>query len=141
MRAITSPFMPPAPPSNDQFKRQIVFRIGPDDWPLLETAAAEHGSIQSAVLAGLRALKNAEPQLSEESDATAEPAAPSAADDGGIESDEIRASEAARILGLKTSTVSRYIRTGRLPGRYNGSRWVTTRSAVAAYTKPRSMRG
>ena len=43
-------------PSQAGFKRQVVFRIDADDWPLLEAAAREHGSIQAAVLAGLRAL-------------------------------------------------------------------------------------
>ena len=33
-----------------------VFRIDADDWPIVEAAAREHGSIQSAVLAGIRAL-------------------------------------------------------------------------------------
>lgn len=38
------------------FKRQVVFRISAEEWPLLAAAAHEHGSIQAAVLAGIRAL-------------------------------------------------------------------------------------
>ena len=34
----------------------VVFRIGAEEWPLLERAANEHGSLQAAVLAGVRAL-------------------------------------------------------------------------------------
>ncbi len=51
--------------------------------------------------------------------------------------EEIRAREAARLLGLKTDTVAGYIRSGRLPGRYDAAPtwqgWVTTRAAVHAY--------
>src|SRR5919108_1527311 len=55
MRAITTCMHPPDPQKTG-FKRQVVFRISTDDWPLLQQAAQEHGSIQAAVLAGLRAL-------------------------------------------------------------------------------------
>ena len=53
--------------------------------------------------------------------------------------EELTAREAANALGLKTSTVSGYIRSGRLPGRYEGAPtwrgWMTTRSAVDEYLK------
>jgi len=132
--------MPHAPRSDGQFKRQIVFRISPDDWPLLEHAAREHGSIQAAVIAGLRALKDVEPLEGEPSDAGAGDSAPTNVADGTDGTDEMRARDAARMLGLKTGTVSGYIRTGRLPGRNDGSRWITTRSAVASYKKRVQMR-
>jgi hypothetical protein len=140
------------PPHQSQagFKRQVVFRIDADDWTLLEAAAAEHGSIQAAVLAGIRALTpstaneaqaehtpepaKAEP-TTEEKSVRQEPIAPAAtATDPG---QEIPAREAAALLGLKTSTVSGYIRSGRLSGRYDGEPnwrgWLTTPDAVAAY--------
>ena len=134
------------PPSG--FKRQVVFRIGPDDWPLLEQAAAEHGSIQAAVLAGLRALEatrstarelgeggspHEEPSqgAAEDAPAATDKEIPPAADE------EIRAREAAQILGLKSSTIAGYIRSGRLPGRYDETPgrmgWVTSRAAVKEY--------
>lgn len=56
--------------------------------------------------------------------------------------DEIPARDAANMLGLKTSTVSGYIRSGRLAGRYAGEPswqgWLTTRSAVDAYRAARA---
>ena len=146
MRASTSP--------GAAFKRQVVFRIGPEDWPLLEAAAAEHGSIQAALVAGLRALSRT-PEAAKL--ATTEPPQPAKAarpakatkphtaapppqvDDPN---EEIRARDAARILGLKTSTVSSYIRAGRLPGRYDAAPtwkgWIITRGAVEAYRRTRS---
>ncbi len=135
------------------FKRQVVFRIGAEDWPLLEAAAAEHGSLQAAIIAGLRALKPTPPPAPP----VAEPAAaapqgtpatkprrpPKPALDGDP-NEEIRAREAAQILGLKTSTVSGYIRSGRLPGRYDAAPtwrgWVITRRAVHDYLRQRGPR-
>jgi len=162
-------------PANTGFKRQIVFRLGLDDWPLLEDAVLEHGSIQSAVLAGLRALGGsaAAPIDSDANPAseasTASPparAATSAAtprprkarsqvkkpremaitapvvDVPSPDPDkEIPARDAAKLLGLKTSTISGYIRSGRLPGRYDEAPswegWLTTRRAVDAYRADR----
>ena len=137
-------------PTTTGFKRQVVFRIGPDDWPLLQAAANEHGSIQAAVIAALHAL--ADPP-SDGVDTTAEAPAealaapaehtlhkPTRQDPAATETaadEEITAREAARILGLKTSTISGYIRTGRLPGRYASEPtwrgWLTTRAAVSNY--------
>jgi hypothetical protein len=41
--------------SGSYFRRQVVFRIGEDDWPYLEAAAREHGGIQAGIIAALRA--------------------------------------------------------------------------------------
>lgn len=144
-------------PGSAGFKRQVVFRIGIEDWPLLEAAACEHGSIQSAVLAVIRALTYRgssteparSPKLSDERDAaTAElepierhdPKEPSGRTEPLHE--EITGREAAKLLGLKTSTVSGYIRSGRLPGRHDGAPtwlgWLTTRAAVESYRSSRS---
>jgi hypothetical protein len=138
-------------PANTGFKRQIVFRIGADDWPLLEAAAREHGSIQAAALAGIRALApSAEPKPPAvsaphtrpllvdpgEAATTVEPRSRSEEPD-----EEIPAREAAALLGLKTGTVSGYIRRGRLPGRYDSEPdwrgWLTTRAAVDSYARNR----
>lgn len=148
------------------FKRQVVFRIGADDWPTLEAAAREHGSIQAAVLAGIRALNPARPATPGEApDTTAGQAesgqakavpktvlkrkrrrretpasktpAPSPEPAALDADEEIRARDAARLLGLKTGTVSGYIRSGRLSGRYDEAPtwlgWLTTRGAVSDY--------
>src|SRR4051812_32294483 len=125
------------------FKRQVVFRIGAEDWPLLEQAVAQFGSIQAAVLAGLRSLASpagGEKDLPEEQ---VEPAAQRPARAGrpkGLpqeaerepetnDAEEILARDAAAMLGLKSGTVRGYIRSGRLPGRYdrdpNWLGWVT----------------
>jgi len=46
------------------------------------------------------------------------------------------------MLGLKTSTINGDIRSGRLPGRYDGEPhwrgWLTTRQAVADYAAARA---
>jgi hypothetical protein len=36
------------------FRRQVNFRVGADDWPLLEALAREHGGIQAGLLAAVR---------------------------------------------------------------------------------------
>ena len=94
-----------------------MIRVGPDDWPLRQQAAERHGSYQAALLAGLRSLTS--------------PAA------GFNLDEEIRAREAAKLLGLTTGTVAGYIRNGRIPGRYDDPPtwlgWVTTRRAVEAH--------
>lgn len=138
--------MQPPNPGDAAFKRQVVFRISADEWPLLEAAASEHGSIQAAILAGLHALADerasagddpAEPPTAE---AEREPAA-QAEDQAAAEDpdEEIRAREAAEILGLTRGTVAGYIRSGRLAGRHDntlsGSGWVTTLRAVRAYQR------
>src|SRR4051794_5752278 len=47
------------------FRRQIVVRLDAEQWPLLASAVAEHGSIQRAVVAALHSLvspsKDSEP--------------------------------------------------------------------------------
>ena len=144
-------------PGKASFKRQVVFRIDADDWPLLETAAREHGSIQAAVLAGIRALDRPEPApdrpAPKEPEATQKrqkasrrpppkprltPPVEMAALDPH---EEIRAREAAKLLGLRTDTVCGYIRSGRLPGRYDAAPswrgWLTTQGAVIEYERTR----
>ena len=131
----------PSPPPG--FKRQVVFRLDHEHWPLLEHAIAAHGSIQAAVLAGLRSLaapvevenKPADggERAVERISPKAEVAKPEAEEPDG----EIPAREAAQILGLKTGTVRGYIRSGRLSGRYDGEPswlgWLTTRKAVSTH--------
>ena len=135
------------------FKRQVVFRVGPDDWQLLQTAATEHGSLQAALIAGLRALTKPKDPLDERptrKPKRARTRTPARRDPPQthptIENpdEEISARDAAEILGLKTSTVSGYICSGRLPGRYDDSPtqhgWVITRRAVAEYLATRGPR-
>src|SRR2546430_2571365 len=100
-------------PQGAGFKRQVVFRVGLDDWALLQSDAAEHGSIQAAVIAGIRArgysaddamVPIAVPALPS---ASAEPDEPDGAGerpavDAG---DEITAREAAELLGLEAATI------------------------------------
>jgi hypothetical protein len=133
--------MHPRQASPSSFKRQVVFRIGTDDWPLLERAAYEHGSIQAAILAGLHALDKARQSQTgrdrTETPASTAPTRPAVSHEA--ENEEITAREAARILRLKADTVRGYIRSGRLPGHYNetlgSSGWVTSRAAVTAYQR------
>lgn len=131
-------------PASSPFKRQVVVRIAADDWPLLEAAAQEHGSIQAALLAGLHALNQPprqhvepEPNARETTEATAateaSPSAPVHRDE------EITAREAANLLELKPGTVRGYIRAGRLTGHYRdtpgSSGWITTRGSVEDYRR------
>jgi len=142
--------MHPPNPGQAGFKRQVVFRIGADDWPLLEAAAREHGSIQAAVLAGIRALTHPVASGTAPTEETANPAAEpesatrvrphpaaKAARPNADPDEEIPAREAAAVLGLKPGTISGYIRSGRLPGRYDAEPhwrgWLTTRGAITAY--------
>lgn len=151
-------------PATTGFKRQIVVRIGQEDWPLLEAAVQEHGSIQAAMLAGLHTLKPtvgeaAAAAPTEEAPAVepalAKPARPprltkprvprpsalSTTAEADDPDEEIPARHAAQLLGLKSSTISGYIRGGRLAGRHDGAPswrgWLTTRAAVAAYRRKR----
>lgn len=143
--------MQPGTPPGSGFKRQVVIRVSADEWPLLEQAAAEHGSLQAALLAGLRALARpqSEPKAKPVPKRVAEPAgvpsAPIAAPQEGPSVDsaeEIHAREAAKLLGLKTSTVCGYIHSGRIRGRYDDAPtwqgWMTTRGAVDTYQRRRS---
>lgn len=146
--------MPSAHHGDSGFKRQIVVRVGPDDWPLLQHAAAEHGSYQAALIAGLRALATPASPAGSTSNplkAKVEPKAPRNLGPGRTDAhpasvpppppihldEEIRAREAAKLLGLATSTVAGYIRSGRMPGRHDQAPtwlgWVTTRRAVETY--------
>jgi hypothetical protein len=148
MRASVSSMHAPSP-ENAQFKRQIVFRVTPEQWPLLEQAAAKHGSIQAALLAGLRALIPDKPPATPTR--AAGEAARTAPEQGRVKpsrpkrqrganpgkrprkaqptpktevatpspEEEVMAREAAAVLGLKPSTVKGYIRAGRINGRYD----------------------
>jgi len=138
--------MQPRPASPASFKRQVVFRIGTDDWPLLEQAALEHGSIQAAILAGLRALNQPrkEQPKTEPIPAPAQTAQPAATAQAPARppmnrDEEITAREAASLLELKPGTVRGYIRSGRLSGYYRdtlgSSSWMTTRGAVQDYRR------
>ncbi|HZT93907.1 MAG TPA: hypothetical protein VE985_05470 [Gaiellaceae bacterium] len=136
--------MHPRQPSPAGFKRQVVFRIGTDDWPLLEQAATEHGSIQAAILAGLHALnqpsaepattKPAPPETPKPARAAETPPKPSV-----NRKEEITAREAASLLKLKAGTVRGYIRSGRISGYYRdtpgSTSWMTTRGAVEDYRR------
>ncbi len=141
--------MHPPQQGHEGFKRQVVFRIGADDWPLLEAAAHKHGSIQAAVLAGIRNLAScpaqAKPHTNSAPAKTADkpktehtPASEPIASDPD---EELTVREAARLLDLKTGTVAGYIRSGRLPGRYDDGPtwrgWVTPRGAVSNYQRTR----
>jgi hypothetical protein len=126
------------------FRRQIVVRLDAEQWPLLQSAAAEHGSIQRAVVAALQALvqqaapepkkphrgKRVKPSVPEATEKAAD-------DENESHDEEISAREAATILGIKPDSVRGYIRSGRLPGRYDGEPtwggWLTTREAVDRY--------
>lgn len=136
--------MQPRPASPASFKRQVVFRIGTDDWPLLEQAAAEHGSIQAAILAGLRALNQPRKEQPKTEPIPAQTAQPAAATEAPARppmnrEEEITAREAASLLELKPGTVRGYIRSGRLSGYYRdtlgSSSWMTTRGAVQDYRR------
>lgn len=152
MRASVSRSMNARAPASPGFKRQVVFRLGVEEWPLLEAAVAEHGSMQAAVLAGLRAL-NCGPEVAADrpkaGTKTRKPRGSSrksrrkAAESTRPAADEeMLARDAAQLLGVKPDTVRGYIRTGRLPGRYDGEPtwrgWLTTRGAVESYLSRRS---
>src|SRR5581483_6492565 len=108
--------------------------------------------IQAAVIAGIHALAKPEPTAAPRKATKAraskrkrtQPVAPDptpASQPVDDPNEELRAREAAKLLGLKTSTVSGSIRSGRLPGRYDDSPgwlgWVTTRGAVEHYRQQR----
>lgn len=60
------------------FRRQVVVRIGSEDWSLLDDAVRQHGSQQAAIVAGLRALRReSEAAQPPPESAPAKPAAPS----------------------------------------------------------------
>lgn len=121
------------------FKRPVVFRLSPDEWPLLEQAAHQHGSIQAALVAALHALTAQQPPATPSHEPTTPPEPPTGEATPTQPHQEITAREAARILGLKRDTVAGYIRSGRLPGHYRdtpgSAGWVTDRDAVSAYAR------
>lgn len=138
--------MPNPRTEHHAFKRQVVFRLGPDEWPLLEEAARQHGSIQAGLVAALRALAADEKPAPggarlEHRDLTVPKPGSEVPDTDACDCDgeELTAREAARLLGLKPDTVSGYVRSGRLPGHYDDTPgrcgWVTSRTAVASYRR------
>lgn len=151
MRASVSCSMNAPTPKNPGFKRQVVVRLDAEEWPLLETAVAEHGSMQAAILAGLHALKQRsgteavapKPNKKRQTPrGSQKPARKPVGKARPAADEEIPAREAAELLGIKPDTVRGYIRTGRLAGRYEGEPtwrgWLTTRSAIDAYRCARS---
>jgi hypothetical protein len=104
------------------FRRQVTFRIGPEDAPLLELAAHVHGGLQAGILAALRLhassrLGETKPPDasagSEEAGATAykaEALAPAGSPSPLLRVDEeddlveLNVSEAASILGVSAAS-------------------------------------
>ncbi len=152
MRASVSGSMNARVPASPGFKRQVVFRLGVEEWPLLEAAIAEHGSMQAALLAGLRALNPGRQEgdhrpMAEKRPRKPQRSTPKAGRKGAkaarpTDDEEMLARDAAELLSVKPDTVRAYIRTGRLPGHYEGEPtwrgWLTTRRAVEAYRRTRS---
>jgi hypothetical protein len=115
--------------SNDSaesgFRRQVTFRIGPADAPLLELVAHAHGGIQAGIVAALRAhaAERLQPPLAPKP--TVEPDAadgePDAARPGeAAEGDgtvELNVGEAAHALGLTAASLRERIKRGKHPGR------------------------
>ena len=97
------------------FKRQVVFRVGAEDWALLEAASREHGSQQAAIIAALRALGGSGPPERGQP----EPGVPDGSEpEGGPEADLDRAEEdwwisteqLRPIVGLEGTALRRRIR-------------------------------
>ncbi|MGD0272782.1 MAG: hypothetical protein ABSB96_03530 [Gaiellaceae bacterium] len=132
--------------SGSGFRRQVVFRIGEDDWPYLETAAREHGGIQAGIIAALRAhaaqrlappaepspvpelLGATEPTLESGRPVSSKRRAESARseEDGGAtlasrsasrDMVELNVAEAAALLGLRPESLRSAIKRGARPGR------------------------
>jgi hypothetical protein len=125
-----------------QFRRQVVFRIGEEDWPYLEAAAKEHGSIQAGIIAALRA--QAVRRLAPEAEATPTDVSPTpevavparveeprrssarskveshgarAACSTAQDTVELNVAEAAPVLGLQPDSLRAAIKRGARPGR------------------------
>jgi hypothetical protein len=133
------------------FRRQIVFRIGEDDWPHLEAAAREQGGIQAGIIAALRAyaaqrlsapptpVTVAEPpeKTAAASPGAEEPAQPRSTRrrpepastrkqgeaSGAAERElvELNLAEAAPIFGLTPTSLRAQIKRGTRPGRKSES--------------------
>ncbi len=129
-RATVSHMATPEPSTSPHaFRRQVTFRLGADDAPLLELAARAHGGIQAGIVAALRAyasqrLQPAAEREPEPAVLAAEPAPASEQpkprqprsepDEGTV---ELNLSEASDILDLTPATLRAGIREGRRPGR------------------------
>jgi hypothetical protein len=130
--------------SNEQaptgFRRQVTFRIGPADAPLLELVARAHGGIQAGIVAALRAhaAERLQPpptdKLSVKPDAPAhEPEA--ARDREADESDEtveLNVGEAAAALRVTPSTLRERIKRGTHPGRVGSNGLYLAEVSLAA---------
>ena len=117
-----------AQPSDNGFRRQVTFRIGPEDAPLLEVAARANGGIQAGIVAALRAYTagrlqpaESEPEREPQKDTpTIEPTLPPAPRPtvplaGTMV--ELNIAEAAALLGLSATTLRERIKRGTHPGR------------------------
>lgn len=126
------------------FRRQVTFRIGPEEAPLLEAAARVHGGIQAGVLAALRAYAAQRLQASlterEATEALPSPPRPPAdeeklqrqsarpsqhegrpPDPAPERTVELNVSEAAPLLGLSAASLREKIKRGGHPGRRGDS--------------------
>jgi hypothetical protein len=129
-----------SPTPDPGFRRQVCFRVGPDEWPLLEAAVRRHGGIQAALVAALRTHaslldKPSDPDIGQRND---EPQAPSSLQSADTPPPptsrkrarqtsvaavqptnlvELNLAEAAPLLGVTTATLRRQIKSGRRPGR------------------------
>jgi hypothetical protein len=130
--------------TDDGFRRQVTFRIGPEDAPILEATARTHGGIQAGILAALRAyaaqrlqppaLPTQVPPPEEGSSEPAEPKAatpspraqkrrtaaepiPHAADGDETDRVELNVGEAALVLDISPATLRDRIKRGAHPGR------------------------
>ena len=116
------------------FRRQVTFRIGPEDAPLLELAARVHGGLQAGILAALRAHAadrlresparerepdeaNEPPAESDAEAATAREPAVLAFDQGEDNLVELNVGEASSILGISAAILRGQIKRGTASGR------------------------
>lgn len=127
-----------SPTTESGFRRQVCFRLGRDEWPLLEAAIRAHGGIQAALIAALRT--HAAKLLDDQLRIVSEPAEPAraagprrppiadhhprasarVARDPDIRGDdlvELNLAEAAPGLGIKPASLRKQIKSGRRPGR------------------------
>jgi hypothetical protein len=123
------------------FRRQVNIRVGPEDWPLLQSVAREHGGIQAGLLAALRShvARQLQPEQQPASAESADPDAANApkpsrtapapkparlpkrapAPSATSEHDEVElnVAEAAPVLGLRAERLREEIKRGVRPGR------------------------
>jgi len=134
-------------PGEGGFRRQVTFRIGPADAPLLEVAARANGGIQAGIVAALRAYtaerlrpaeaEVAEPEREPQDAGSGGRSAPKRKPESGheprqattaAETVELNVGEAAAALGLSPSTLRERIKRGKHPGRVGSNGlWAATR--------------